>query len=314
MKAMILTAGLGTRMQHLSKSHPKCLLPVLNIPLIHHQLFQLEESGFSDVILNLHHLGNKIKEKVGNSFNHIKIQYSEEYPHILGTGGGLRNAASFFKKEKTFVILNNDSISDLNLEKALSFHEKNKALATLYIKPRLTPYHGLNIDENNKVINFSNTGKYMFCGVHIAQTEMLDHLIEGPSCIIKDGYEKWIKENRKIMGFLNQSNWYDFGTIENYLNLQLQILSNLKNEAFMLKTLKYFYPSLTEKQEGIWYMGKCNISKNVQLIPPLLIGENVVVEGHASIGPSVILGHGLHIKENSILKGSIFFEDVAIKA
>jgi NDP-sugar pyrophosphorylase family protein len=104
MKAMILAAGLGTRLRPLTNTIPKPLLPIAGTPLIVWNLLLLKRYGFHDVVINLHHLGPMIEQAVGNGSRYgLRIIYSRE-PTILGTGGGLKQAEPNFSGESVLVL------------------------------------------------------------------------------------------------------------------------------------------------------------------------------------------------------------------
>ena len=104
MKAMILAAGLGTRLRPLTNTIPKPLLPIAGTPLIVWNLLLLKRYGFHDVVINLHHLGPMIEQAVGNGSRYgLRIIYSRE-PAILGTGGGLKQAELYFSGESVLVL------------------------------------------------------------------------------------------------------------------------------------------------------------------------------------------------------------------
>src|SRR5262245_7817085 len=114
MRAMILAAGFGTRLQPLTNTTPKALVPVAGRPLIEYGLLLLKSQGIAEVVINLHHLGGKICSTLGDGRIYgLHIAYSPENP-ILETGGGIKRAQSFFKGE-TFIVLNCDTILDLDL-------------------------------------------------------------------------------------------------------------------------------------------------------------------------------------------------------
>jgi len=310
---MILAAGLGTRMKHLTEHTPKPLLPVFNLPLIYYQLFQLESFGISEVVINLHHLGEHIEAKIGNRFGEMKIHYSKEHPEILGTGGGLKKVSSFFKDEETFLLLNSDFISDLDFRSALTQHKKNNPLATLFVRKRTGHYNGLNIDKDLFIKDFSESGPYMFCGAHILTPKVIDFLPSSPSCIIENGYKRIMSEGGQIQAYLHNLTWYDFGTIEEYLDLQLEILNNLSQNPLIMRTLKHFVPNIHQSTNGIWIEDKASISENAILVPPLFIGNNVTIEDGARVGPKVILSPNSHIKAKTEIQESLVLENKIIK-
>ena len=133
MKAMILAAGLGTRLRPLTNTIPKPLLPIAGTPLIVWNLLLLKRYGFHDVVINLHHLGPMIEQAVGNGSRYgLRIIYSRE-PVILGTGGGLKQAEPHFSGESVLV-LNGDTLVDLDLGALCAFHQQRDAVATLALR------------------------------------------------------------------------------------------------------------------------------------------------------------------------------------
>src|ERR1041385_376305 len=133
MKAMILAAGLGTRLRPLTNTIPKPLLPIAGTPLIVWNLLLLKRYGFHDVVINLHHLGPMIEHAVGNGSRYgLRIIYSRE-PVILGTGGGLKQAELYFSGESVLV-LNGDTLVELDLGALYECHQQSEAMATLVLR------------------------------------------------------------------------------------------------------------------------------------------------------------------------------------
>src|ERR1051326_4481452 len=114
MRAMILAAGLGTRLRPLTDTIPKPLLPIADRPLIIWNLLLLRQHGIHEILINLHHLGHLIEKELGDGSQFgMKIVYSHE-PRILGTGGGLKQAESWLGQD-VFLVLNGDTLLDLNI-------------------------------------------------------------------------------------------------------------------------------------------------------------------------------------------------------
>ena len=134
MKAMVLAAGQGTRLRPLTDHTPKALIPVAGRPMIEYSLLLLRHYGIRDIIINLHHLGDQIESYLGTGKQWgLEITYSKEL-ELLDTGGGLLKAKPFLQ-EGTFIVINTDVLIDLSLSDLLAFHEKNRAVATLVLRP-----------------------------------------------------------------------------------------------------------------------------------------------------------------------------------
>ncbi|MBI1909409.1 MAG: nucleotidyltransferase family protein [Deltaproteobacteria bacterium] len=227
MKAMILAAGLGKRLQPLTLQTPKSLILVNQIPLIVYQVKLLKKHGILEILINLHHLGTMIQEELGNGSRYgVRIIYSYE-DAILGTGGGIKKVEDFFEG-KPFLVMNSDILIDLNLKELLSFHRRKKGIATMVLRKREagSSYSYIQSDRKNRILeiveNPASTdkvpeGAMMFTGVHILSSKLLSTLPKGKeACIINDAYRPALREGQKIYGFPYDGYWMDLGTIERY--------------------------------------------------------------------------------------------------
>ena len=137
-KAMILAAGLGTRLKSLTEEKPKALVEWEGKSLLEHVILKLKSDGFTSVIINVHHYAEMIMDfvKKRNQFG-IQVAFSHEKEELLDTGGGIANASWFFGDEP-FLVHNVDIISDIDLRAMYRAHEKSEAIATLAVKERVT--------------------------------------------------------------------------------------------------------------------------------------------------------------------------------
>jgi MurNAc alpha-1-phosphate uridylyltransferase len=156
MKAMILAAGLGTRFKPWTDLHPKALALVNGKTLLERNLLYLQSFGIKDVLVNVHHFAEQIKHAIiVNDGWGSNITISDETNEVLETGGGLKKAAAYFD-EGAFVLMNVDILTDLDLKKMISFHEKNKPLATLAVMDRKSSRYFL-FDQNELLCGWRNT-------------------------------------------------------------------------------------------------------------------------------------------------------------
>lgn len=137
MKALLLSAGLGTRLKPFTDHHPKALAPVNGKSLLEINIRNLQKSGIYDIVVNVHHFADQIiemlqKEKGFGS----RIEISDESDAVLETGGGLQKAAPFFRGEKTFLVMNVDILSNFDLQEMIRQHRISDALATLAVQQR----------------------------------------------------------------------------------------------------------------------------------------------------------------------------------
>ena len=225
MKAMILAAGLGTRLRPLTNTMPKPLLPVAGTPLIVWNLLLLKRHGFREVIINLHHLGPMIEQALGNGSKYgLRIWYSQE-PVILGTGGGIKQAEPYFSGEPV-VILNGDTLVEIDLEALCAFHQQQQAVATLVLRPDpdAARWGVVEVDDGHRIVRITgrgrpepaNTQPRMFAGIHILQPRLLRDVPKGKESTIIDAYVAAIQRDEPVLGFDHSGYWSDVGTPERY--------------------------------------------------------------------------------------------------
>ncbi len=230
MKAMILAAGLGTRLRPLTDYQPKALVEIKEIPLLEIAIRRLKLFGFDDIIINVHHFAELITcfLKKKNNFG-INITISDESDQILETGGGLKKAAHFFD-DQPFLLYNTDVLCDVDLLELYKTHLRSEALATLLVRQRETTRYFI-FDESDDLQGWMNikTGEIKipgirqntfqmlaFSGVHVISPEIFNLMeFKSGSFSIIDVYLDAIPSH-KIKGFQhNEGIWLDAGKTEN---------------------------------------------------------------------------------------------------
>ena len=194
MKAMILAAGLGQRLQPLTLSTPKALIPINGKPALAHVIEQLKAVGCNEIAINIHHHGQQIIDYLRSQQNFgVNIFISDERQYLLDTGGGLKQAADFFDDNEAFLLHNVDIITDINLKTLLAAH-RPEALATLFVSRRPTS-RNLLFDRNNLLFGWRNKEtnevrsaypdfepdtyhEYAFNGVHVVSPSIFNLMDE----------------------------------------------------------------------------------------------------------------------------------------
>jgi len=234
MKAMILTAGLGTRLLPLTLERAKPAIPLLGKPLVIRLMEKLAESGVTGFRLNLHHLPGTIETIFHSpSWSDLPVSFSYE-PQILGTAGGLKANESFFD-DGTFLMVNGDIVTDFPLQEALSFHKENKALATLILYPQSPPYsdYPVCIDQDGLLRNFKGACEggnlrpetYVFTGMHILEPAIFSLIPQGIYWEINDQvYPQALNAGKRILGFPVEGYWSDLGNPSRYLRTQADLM------------------------------------------------------------------------------------------
>ena len=233
MRAMILAAGLGTRLRPLTENRPKALVEVGGRTLLEITLARLRSFGIIDVIVNTHHFAGMVREYLERNKNfgmNVAISHEEI---LLDTGGGLKKATYFFldqsaNREEPFLLHNVDVISTIDLGQMLRFHNEHQPLATLAVQERKTSRYLLfqdselcgrrsGADSSVELVRPSQNAQALaFCGIHIISPRLLSMLTEDGAFSIIASYLRLAALGQKILGFrADEYYWRDLGTPEN---------------------------------------------------------------------------------------------------
>jgi mannose-1-phosphate guanylyltransferase len=227
MRAMVLAAGLGTRLRPLTDTRPKALVEIGGRTLLEITLSRLRSFGVRDVIINVHHLGEMIVDYLqANGCFGMHIEISRE-DVLLDTGGGLKKAGWFFVDgAEPFLLHNVDVLSNIDLNAMVQAHARSAAMATLAVKQRETSRYLL-FDEqgqlcgrrhggNNDLVRVVQTvHPSAFCGIHVISPKLLPMLTEEGAFSIIDAYLRLTAAGEKIQSFgADQYYWRDLGRLE----------------------------------------------------------------------------------------------------
>jgi NDP-sugar pyrophosphorylase family protein len=231
MKAMILAAGLGTRLRPLTDNIPKALVELNGRPLLEITIDRLKSFGFTEFIVNVHHHAEKIVNFLQSKNNFgVRIEISREDDLLLDTGGGLKKASWFFlegNSEEPFVVHNVDVVSTVDFNKMLDAHEEKQALATLAVQHRpssrqlLFGSDGLLSGRRKSgvpdeiVRPSSSLAAFGFSGIHVVSPHLLPLIIESGVFSIIDTYLRLAAFRERISAFrADHYYWCDLGRPE----------------------------------------------------------------------------------------------------
>ncbi|MBS1737736.1 MAG: NTP transferase domain-containing protein [Bacteroidetes bacterium] len=229
MKAMILAAGLGTRLKPFTDSHPKALAVVNGKTILQRNIEYLQSFGAEEIIVNVHHFADQIIQKIAdnNGFG-SNIFISDERAEILETGGGLFKAKWFFEDEaRPFILMNVDVLTDLNLTKMIDQHKASECLATLAVSERTTSRYLLfnsnkqlcgweNIKIREKILSRTSEQLYpkAFSGIQILSPHIFPLITQRGRFSLIDVYLA-LSENEKIFSYDHTGGQFiDVGTPE----------------------------------------------------------------------------------------------------
>lgn len=230
MRAMILAAGLGTRLRPLTADRPKALVEINGRSLLEIALARLRSFGINDVIVNVHHFADKVVDHLRAHDNFgMRVEVSRE-EELLDTGGGLKKAGWFFLQDhddEPFVVHNVDVLSSIDLERMVEAHHARKALVTLAVQGRDTRRHLLFDDKlqlrkrevgQDGAVDPSSSSQLLplgFCGVHVISPRIFALMPEAGVFSIIPAYLRLAAQGERILGFrADDYYWRDLGTQE----------------------------------------------------------------------------------------------------
>jgi NDP-sugar pyrophosphorylase family protein len=232
MKAMVLAAGLGTRLRPLTNERPKALVEINGRSFLEITLTRLRDFGVREVIVNVYHFADMIAEylRARQNFD-MHIEISREDDLLLDTGGGLKKAAWFFLQDgddEPFLLHNVDVISDIDLAQMVHFHDEHRALASLAVQQRassrylLFDHDGMLcgrrfVKEHRDEMARSSASQepLAFCGIHVISPRLLKMITEEGEFSIIETYLRLATQGERVAAFrADGAYWRDVGTVE----------------------------------------------------------------------------------------------------
>jgi NDP-sugar pyrophosphorylase family protein len=321
-KGFILAAGFGERLRPITEFIPKPLVPVGNLPLIAYSIKLLAHHGINDIIINLHHLGKAIREALGDGEAYgVRITYSEE-EEILGTGGGLKKMHEQLADE-TFVVVNSDTILDLDLHQLIDSHTRRGALATMVVRtdPRQAEFGQIEVDQSGRMRKILGHGEcdeplrpFMFAGVHVLEPRFLEYIPpDVNTCINRYAYVKALSNNELIGSFVMDGYFADCGTPERYYQANVDALDQVMKLRHA-DPLSGFALAPRREVAEVVRMGKdVELGQGVNILPPVLLGDGVRLGEHATVGPYAILQAGVNVGKEAVVAHSVVLENVKLE-
>jgi mannose-1-phosphate guanylyltransferase len=283
MKAMILAAGLGTRLRPYSLLRPKPLFPVLGRPLLQLHLELLRRAGFGSVVVNAHHLADQIVGCLADD-DRVIVQVEEQ---ILGTGGGLRQAAAHFGREPVLVA-NGDIYHDIDLAGVYREHCASGAAATLVLHdcPR---FNQVAVAGDGRILAFGRTrtdpGQRLlaFTGIHVLDPAVLHMIPAGVFANIIDCYRELIGQGRTVRAHIVSDHfWTDMGTPADYLALHGHLLGRREQKA------RFFVDEQVQLGGGVHLRDWAAIGRGAKIGDGVSLSRVVVWDG-AEVAPGLQL-------------------------
>lgn len=275
-QAMILAAGLGTRLQPISLYLPKPLFPVLNRPLLYRLLYQLEEAGFRKVVINCFHLAHLVLEIAGSYKGKAEIITLME-PSLLGTGGAIRNALPHISKNEPLLVINGDVVTDLDLARVINLHRHQGAVASLVVHKR-EPWNNVAVVPDGRVSGFNYNGPdaMAFTGISVLEPEFIRTIPEDRPGSLIDIFKAVIDKGGRLQALradqiAGHYIWEDIGSPRRYLSVHKVLLANENNMCLVGKG--------TELPDDLMWKDWVSIGHRVSLGSGVTLCRTVIWEG-----------------------------------
>ncbi|HWX86764.1 MAG TPA: NDP-sugar synthase [Solirubrobacteraceae bacterium] len=315
MRAMVLAAGLGTRLRPLTNEITKPMVPVLDRPVMAHILDLLDRHGFGQVIANLHYFPDSIEHYFGER---LAYRYEQE---LLGTAGGVRACADFFGDE-AFLIISGDALTDIDLSAFATRHREAGGIATLAVKKVSdTREYGVVLhDREGRITGFqekpnpeealSDLGN---CGIYIFEPAIFDHFPERPfvdwaqdvfPALLENDIPFHIHEIREYwndVGSLSELRQGTFDALRGELRLQVE---GREVSPGVIVAGESVLPQSAEIDGSVWIGHDVQIGEHVRLSGPLVLGDGARVGDGAQLRDSIVLP-GTTVAPDAILIGAI---------
>lgn len=300
MKAMVLGAGAGTRLDPITRHIPKPLVPIANRPVIDHIIELLHKHGFNQLVCNIHYMADKMESHFKERNSEITLVHEEQ---LSGDAGGVR-ACREFLKDDTFLVIMGDLLTDADLTSMLSAHKKRNSIATIAVKKveDVSRFGVLVIDEHGLVTDFQEKpakeearSNQISTGIYILEPEIFDYIPpEGMYGFGRLLFPDLVQRGLAVNAFEVQGYWTDIGTLSDYFRANCDVLK---------RQVDVSVPG--EKTHFGWAGEGTTIDSTASMQGQIMVGNGGRVEAGASLRGTVIVGDGAVVGKNASLKDCI---------
>jgi len=260
MRAIVLSAGYGTRLWPLTEDRTKPAIPISGKPLVGYVAEYLAGYGIDEIVVNLHHRPESVRSALGDGSRFgVKLHYVEE-PVILGTSGALDNTRAFFEQD-TFVVVNGKIITDIDLNAAIETHRKANAIATLVLLPN-TRRERFSVVETNEgritgfggmpVADGGGETPLMFTGIHILEPRIFEYIPRGVfSDSVIHVYPPAMAKGETIAAHVASGKWRELSTLKRYLDISVELLKE-EGKSFVAGANSRIASAATVNESVLW--------------------------------------------------------------
>ena len=317
-RALVLTAGLGTRLEPLTYLRAKAAVPVNGDTLARRVIQWLVSNGIRDLVLNLHHLPASITASVGDGRDlGARVRYSWENP-VLGSAGGPRHALPLLversENQQRFIIVNGDTLTDVELDVMVSRHAASGAAVTMALIPNPQPdkYGGVVISDTGWVTGFTRAGSgrpsYHFVGVQVAEARAFDSLPDStPAETVNRIYPDMIAANaHSIAAFVCDASFRDIGTPADYLDTSIELTRD-EGDRLTSGSRIEIHPTASIARSAIW--DDVKIGAGAELIECIVCDGAIVPPGAHYQRCAILPATGRTAKGKQRVEGTLLIAD-----
>ncbi|MDQ2799484.1 MAG: NDP-sugar synthase [Armatimonadota bacterium] len=308
---MILAAGVGSRLDPLTRNVPKPMVPILNRPVIEHIVDKLKKHGFTEIMVNLHYLGDVIKAHLGDGKKFgVQIKYAQE-DRLWGDAGSVKRAEDFLR-DGTFLVVGGDDISDIDLSRLLKYHKDKRALSTIALslvddpseygivlmneKGRITRF----LEKPKGEVIFSNTAN---TGVYLFEPEVFDVIPRGVSFGFGHNvFPQLLEQKKPLFGYLTSSYWRDVGNLQVYRRTHNDVLEGRVDLNI----------GLPQSRRYVWIGDNAEIDPTAEIGYPVAIGHNVRIEAGAQLLENTVIGNNCVVEAGATLRETILWDGAVV--
>ncbi len=313
MKTVIMAGGFGTRLRPLTQSLPKPMVPVANLPMLHHIVNLLKKHDLKDYVTLLYFQPEEIKSyfKDGADFGvNMKYLLAED---DFGTAGAVKAAEDFYQGDRVLVI-SGDVLTDFDLTAAIKFHEERQAAATIVLTRMENPlaYGVVITDAEGKISRFLEKPTWgevfsdtINTGIYILEPQVFARIPKGQSYDFSQNlFPGMLKDNERLYGYIAPGYWRDIGNLSEYQKAHIDIL----NEQVKIETT---YNQLHRENATIWINRDFHVDENAHFAGAVIVGDGAEIEAGASITNSVI-GDRCKVAANAKIESSVIWHDTTV--
>jgi mannose-1-phosphate guanylyltransferase len=317
--AMVLAAGLGTRLRPLTERVPKPAVPVAGTPLLQLALARLRACGARRAVVNVHHLAAEMERAArdAGAAAGIAVEISRE-PVIAGTGGALREARGLLGRAGAFVIWNGDVLFDVDLAAVVAAHRRSGALATMVLAP-MPPgatYATVDVDRDMAVRRIAGRGPggeglvpLHFTGVHVVAPGLLDAVPAEPfGCDVNRHVYPPLLAGGRVRAVVASGYWNDLGTPARYLGANLDVLSGVAPVALPGGDP---FQGLRARAPRTWVADDAAL-EGARLEGPAIVGPGAVLERGSRVGPGAVVGAGCRVAAGAVVERAVLWPGTSV--